>query len=222
MTPKTYRPPHVPFKENEHQKTDIAFRKMDILRQTGGFAVNLLQSIGAARPRRPTSDRDKNPEKNGLLRSAIHDLRSLFSASLCDLNQRACVEQHIEELKNDLQVDGFCMRDFFATECAFLRVCFTYNLLSLYQHAAAPERRKSGFQRPATLRSAVFIGGAILGKRSRKPVIYIAQSWGGLDKHKPLIDNILSWQISTSPKLPPEPPGQDTNGTSNDEKTRAA
>jgi hypothetical protein len=139
-----------------------------------------------------------------------------------DYNQRACVEQHIEELKNDLQVDGFCMRDFFATECAFLSVCFTYNLLSLYQHAAAPERRKNGFQRPATLRSAVFIGGAILGKRSRKPVIYIAQSWGGLDKHKPLIDNILSWQISTSPKLPPEPPGQGANGTSNDEKTRAA
>jgi len=58
---------------------------------------------------------------------------------------------------------------------------------------------KSGFQRPATLRAAVFIGGAILGTRSRKPVLHIAESWGGLSKHKPLIDNILSWQISTSP-----------------------
>jgi hypothetical protein len=126
-----------------------------------------------------------------------------------DSTPRACVEQHIEELKNDVQADGFCMRDFFATESAFLSVCFTYNLLSLYQHAAAPERRKSGFQRPATLRAAVFIGGAILGTRSRKPVLHIAESWGGLSKHKPLIDNILSWQISTSSKLPPEPPGAD-------------
>jgi hypothetical protein len=31
----------------------------------------------------------KNPEKNGLLRSAIHDLRSLFSAFLCDLGALA-------------------------------------------------------------------------------------------------------------------------------------
>lgn len=139
-----------------------------------------------------------------------------------DYNQRACVEQHIEELKNDVRADGFCMRDFFATESAFLSVCFTYNLLSLYQHAAASERRKNGFQRPATLRAAVFIGGAILGKRSRKPVLHIAESWGGLRKHKPLIDNILSWQISTSPKLPPEPPGEDQTGNSPAEKFRAA
>jgi hypothetical protein len=139
-----------------------------------------------------------------------------------DYNQRACVEQHIEELKNDVQADGFCMRDFFGTESAFLSVCFTYNLLSLYQHAAAPERRKNGFQRPATLRAAVFIGGAILGKRSRKPVLHIAESWGGLRKHKPLIDNILRWQISTSPKLPPEPPGDDQTSDHPEQKHRAA
>jgi hypothetical protein len=103
-----------------------------------------------------------------------------------------------------------------------LYICFTYNLLSLYQHAAAPERRKNGFQRPATLRAAVFIGGAILGKRSRKPVLYIAESWGGLSKHKPLIDNILSWQMTTSPKLPPEPPGEDRTANSPTETFRVA
>lgn len=124
-----------------------------------------------------------------------------------DYNQRACIEQHIEELKNDLQADGFCMRDFFATESALLAVCFTYNLLSLYQHAAAPDQRKAGFRRPATLRAAVFIGGAVLGNRSRRPVLYIAESWGGLGKHKPLLNNILQWPGTTSPKLPPEPPG---------------
>jgi hypothetical protein len=87
------------------------------------------------------------------------------------------------------------MQQFYATESAFLAVCFTYNLLSLYQHASAPERRKAGFRRPATLRAAVFIGGAILDNRSRTPVLYIAESWGGLDKHKPLLDNVLSWLI---------------------------
>jgi hypothetical protein len=51
---------------------------------------------------------------------------------------------------------------------------------------------------------------------------FIAESWGGLDKHKPLIDNILNWKISTSPKLPPNPPGEDPDGGSSEEKTRAA
>jgi hypothetical protein len=110
-----------------------------------------------------------------------------------DYNQRACCEQHIEELKNDLQADGFCMKDFHATESSFLSVCFTCNLLSLYQHASSPEQRKAGYKRPVTLRAEVFIGGAVLGNRSRTPVFYIAESWGGLDKHKPLLDNILQW-----------------------------
>ncbi len=66
----------------------------------------------------------------------------------------------IEELKKDLQAEGFRIQDFHATEGAFPRDCFTYNLLSLYQHADAPESRKAGFKPPATLRAAVFIGGA--------------------------------------------------------------
>jgi hypothetical protein len=131
-----------------------------------------------------------------------------------DYNQRACVEQHIEELKNDLQADGFCMQEFFATESAFLSVCFTYNLLSLYQHASAPEQRHAAYRRPATLRAAVFIGGAVLGNRSRKPVLYIAESWGGLEKHKPLLDKILQWPGATSPKLPSVPSGDDWDGGS--------
>jgi len=44
------------------------------------------------------------------------------------------------------------------------------------------------------LRSAVFIGGAILGKRGRQPVLYIAQSWGGAQKQQPLIDKLLEWR----------------------------
>jgi hypothetical protein len=37
-----------------------------------------------------------------------------------DYNQRACIEQRIEELKHDLAADGFCLQPFFATESAFL------------------------------------------------------------------------------------------------------
>jgi hypothetical protein len=75
-----------------------------------------------------------------------------------------------------------------------------------YNQRACIEQHKAGFRRPATLRAAMFIGGAVLGTRSRTPVLYIAESWGGLDKHKPLMENILQWPGATSPTLPPEPP----------------
>ena len=48
-----------------------------------------------------------------------------------DYNQRAMVEQRIEELKSEMHADGFCMRVFFATESAFLAVLFALNLLTL-------------------------------------------------------------------------------------------
>lgn len=101
-------------------------------------------------------------------------------------------------------------------------MCFTYNLLSLYQHARAPEQRKAGFKRPTTPRAEDFIGGALLGTRSRTPVLYIAQSWGGLGNYKTLLDNILQWPGATSPKSPPEAPGaaQATDGP--EEKSCAA
>lgn len=121
-----------------------------------------------------------------------------------DYNQRACIEQRIEELKNDLAADGFCMKQFYATEAAFLSVLFAFNLLSLYQQAIGTRSEKH-YQRPATLRSGVFLGGAILGNRSRQPVLYIAQSWGGTEKHKPLMDKVLEWRKRTSPKLHPDP-----------------
>jgi hypothetical protein len=115
-----------------------------------------------------------------------------------DYNGRATIEQRIEELKAELAADGFCMQSFFATESAFLAVLFTFNFLSLYQQALAP---KAAYRQPATLRAAVFLGGAILGSAARKAVLHLSSAWGGLEKHKPLLEAILQWHSPTSPKL---------------------
>jgi hypothetical protein len=121
-----------------------------------------------------------------------------------DYNQRAVVvEQRIGELKSEMHADGFCMRDFFATELAFLEVLFAFNLLSLYQKVAQPT---ATYRQPATLRDAVFLGGAALGRAARKPVILISQAWGGLQKHIALIESVLEWKIPTSPKWDSDPP----------------
>lgn len=64
-----------------------------------------------------------------------------------DYNNRAGIEQRIEEVKAQMHADGFCTKDFFATESAFLAVLFTSNFLSFYQKVADPE---AGYRQPAT------------------------------------------------------------------------
>lgn len=112
-------------------------------------------------------------------------------------NGRACVEQRIEELKNDLAADDFCTQQFFATEAAFLAVVATFNLLSLFQQAGG----QGAYRQPATLRAQVFLCGAVLGRHGRQPVLYLSLSWGGLERRKPLREAILQWQKPTAEKL---------------------
>ena len=115
-------------------------------------------------------------------------------------NGRGCVEQRIEELKGELAVQGFCLKPFWATEAAFLSVLLTFNLLSLFQQVTRPGQ---AYMQPATLRTAVFLAGAVLGWAGREVVVRLSAAWGGLRKHKPLVESALRWQKPTSPKLDP-------------------
>jgi hypothetical protein len=117
-----------------------------------------------------------------------------------DYNRRSTVEQRIEELKHDLAAKGFCLQPFFATESAFLAVLLTFNLLSLYQHVTTPG---AAYRQPGTLRTAVFLAGAVLGKAGHEIVVKLSAAWGGLAKHKPLMAAALNWLNATSPKLIP-------------------
>jgi DNA-directed RNA polymerase subunit N (RpoN/RPB10) len=118
-----------------------------------------------------------------------------------EYNRRADMENRIEELKNDLGADGFCLKQFFATEAAFRSILLLFNLLAEFQRAAG----LSSYQQPATLRAQVLTCGAILGRAGRRLVLHLSQSWGGLVQRIPLLDHILQWQIPTSPKFEPEP-----------------
>jgi hypothetical protein len=115
-----------------------------------------------------------------------------------DYNGRACVEQRIEELKKDVAADGFCLQAFFSTEAAFLAVLCTFNLLSLYQHLTTP---RAPYRQPATLRTQVFLAGAVLGQVGKTVALKLSAAWGGLAKHKPLLEAVLRWPEATSPKL---------------------
>src|SRR5215475_3099230 len=116
-----------------------------------------------------------------------------------DYNRRADMENRIAELKHDLGADGFCMKQFFATETAFRAVLLLFNLLSEFQRAAG----LPVYREPATIRTQILTCGAILGRAGRHLVIHLSQSWGGLKTRIPLLDNILNWNIPTSPKFQP-------------------
>lgn len=114
-----------------------------------------------------------------------------------DYNQRACVEQRIEELKSDLGVNGFCLREFFATEAAFLSILMLFNLLGEFQRATG----MTGYRQPASLRVHVFLCGAILGRAGHRTVLPLSAAWGGLEKRNSLFDRLLLYEFPTSRKL---------------------
>lgn len=114
-----------------------------------------------------------------------------------DYNRRADMENRIAELKHDLGADGFCLKQFFATEAAFRAVLLLFNLLAEFQRSVGLPT----YREPATIRTQVLTCGAILGRSGRRLVIHLSQSWGGLQTRIPLLDSIAKWEIPISPKL---------------------
>jgi hypothetical protein len=118
-----------------------------------------------------------------------------------DYNGRATVECRIDELKNQLAADHFCLRSFFATDSAFLAVLFGFNLLSEFQRALDPALKT--YKQPATLRFEVFTCDAILGRSGHRLVLHMSKNWGGYSSRKPFFNKLLHWPPSTSPKFDP-------------------
>ncbi len=118
-----------------------------------------------------------------------------------DYNQRASIEQRIEELKSDLAADDFCLKQLYATEAAFLSILMLFNLLAEFQRASG----MTGYRQPASLRVQVFVCGAILGRAGHRTVLHLSSAWGGLEKRNPLFDKLLHYEIPTSRKFDFQP-----------------
>ena len=120
-----------------------------------------------------------------------------FGNRLSDMRES---EYHIAELKHDLAADDFCLREFFATEAAFRSILLLFNLLGEFQRAC----RFTRYRQPATLRAQVFLCGALLGRAGRRLVLHLSTSWGGLQQRIPLLENVLTYGLPTSPKFNPQ------------------
>jgi Transposase DDE domain group 1 len=186
------------------------WRELDATYAVGEFQLQLL---GWDRARRFVVVREQIQERKPSLGRKLFEVPGytfrLFVTSLTDspeevwrdYNQRACMEQRIEELKSDLAADDFCLKEFFATEAAFLAILMLFNLLAEFQRATG----MTGYRRPASLRAQVFLCGAILGRAGHQTVLHLSAAWGGLEKRNSLFDRLLLYEIPTSRKLEIQP-----------------
>ena len=106
------------------------------------------------------------------------------------------MENRIAELKHDLGADDFCLREFFATEAAFRSILLLFNLLAEFQRASGLRT----YRQPATLRTQVFLCGALLGRAGHRLVLHLSASWGGLQPRIPLLENVLAYAVPVMPK----------------------
>ena len=185
------------------------WRALDEHYAVGEFSLQLL---GWDRPRRFVVIREQLRAERASLERKLLDVPGytfrVFVTNFAlppeeiwrDYNRRADMENRIAELKHDLAADDFCLRQFFATEAAFRSILLLFNLLGEFQRAC----RFTSYRQPATLRAQVFLCGALLGRAGRRLVLHLSTSWGGLQQRIPLLENLLTYGHSTSPKLNPQ------------------
>jgi hypothetical protein len=170
-----------------------------------------IKLMGWAGPRRFAVVRERIRETKAPVGKKLIDLPEytfrVFVTSLPDTpeeiwrdyNRRADMENRIAELKHDLGADRFCLKDFHATDAVFRSVLLLFNLLSEFRRAGGIPQHKE----PATLRSAIFLCGAELQRQGEELLLSLSTAWGGLKQRIPLINSILAWTFSVSPKLMP-------------------
>lgn len=84
---------------------------------------------------------------------------------------RGDCENRIKELKYDFALEGFNMKDFFATEAALRMVNLAYNIISLFRQVSS---EKPQHQRLQTLRLNCYAVGAWMTKKGNSKVLKMA------------------------------------------------
>ena len=86
----------------------------------------------------------------------------------CDIyDSRAECENTIKEFKADFGAQGFCLRRFYATELVLRLIAALFNLCSAFKHDVLQDTSLT----LATVRTKIFVVGAMLGRRGRKVIL---------------------------------------------------
>ena len=85
---------------------------------------------------------------------------------------RGDCENRIKELKYDFALEGFNMKDFFATEAALRMVNLAYNIISLFRQVSS---EKPKHQRLQTLRLNCYAVGAWMTKKGNQKLCVLCE-----------------------------------------------
>ena len=109
---------------------------------------------------------------------------------------RSDSENRIEELKYDFGMEGFCLKEFYATEASFRCVMVAYNLISLFRQAVLGLKIQP---RLASIRFKCFAIGSWLGKKYRRTVLKVSLAHQRRPWFEGLFTKIddFSWDIAT-------------------------
>ena len=155
------------------------------------------QAASWQKPRRITAVRqlvEERPQAGGKYLFDMHDYR--YQAWITNLRlpapeiwrlyrQRADSENRIEELKHDFGLNGFCTKDFYATEAAFRCVMVAYNLVSLFRQAVLGLKIQPRLQ---TIRFQCFAIGSWIGKKYRQKVLKVSLA----QKRRPWFEGLFT------------------------------
>ncbi len=155
------------------------------------------QALSWQKPRRITAVRqlvEERPNSCGKYLFDMHDYR--YQAWVTNLRlpvpevwrlyrQRADSENRIEELKHDFGLNGFCTKDFYATEAAFRCVMVAYNLVSLFRQAVLGLKIQPRLQ---TIRFQCFAIGSWIGRKYRQKVLKVSLA----QKRRPWFEGLFT------------------------------
>jgi DNA-directed RNA polymerase subunit N (RpoN/RPB10) len=155
------------------------------------------QAVSWQKARRITAIRqlvEERPQAGGKYLFDMHDYR--YQAWVTNLRlpvpevwrlyrQRADSENRIEELKHDFGLNGFCTKDFYATEAAFRCVMVAYNLISLFRQAVLGLKIQPRLQ---SIRFQCFAIGSWIGKKYRQKILKVSLA----QKRRPWFEGLFT------------------------------
>ena len=123
-------------------------------------------------------------EYNALLTSLTLD--AVECSRLYD--RRGECENTIKEFKNDFGARGFCMRSFDGTEMVLRLISVLFNVVSEFKHVVLRNTSVT----LATIRTKIFVVGAMLGRRGRIVVLRVGLIKRWIEKFETLLDRSLT------------------------------
>ena len=162
---------HQPFKRLAAAIPKERWKRRD---QVHEVADEIVEQPLWDKPRRVLFMRHITEVKGQLFDTESYEFHALVTSltndalECCDTyDSRAECENTIKEYKSDFGAQGFCLRQFYATEMVLRLIAALFNLCSAFKHDVLRDTSVT----LATVRTKVFVVGAMLGRCGRKVIL---------------------------------------------------